>query len=119
MADRIVTELANHKTTGLIFPDDPNCIGWTNNYPESTRLAQRLGIGELPKNFNFPIGSMFWAKKGALTKLYEMKLDWEDFPVEPIGYDGTILHSVERIIPFVAKNSGYTYKLTYVDGVTR
>ena len=62
---------------------------------------------------------MFWAKKGALSKLFERAYTWEDYPIEPIGYDGTMLHAIERLLPAITKQNGYTYKMTYIPGVSR
>ena len=78
-----------------------------------------MSIDSLPKQFNFPIGSMFWAKKGALKPLYDLKMEWTDYPVEPIENDGTILHAIERLIPIVAESEGYRYALTNIPGVNR
>ena len=119
MADRIINELATNKTLGLVFPDDPNCVGWSNNKSQASVIAERIGLKKLPCHFNFPVGTMFWAKRGALSKLYDEKFTWDDFPKEPIGYDGTMLHAIERLIPSIVKKSGYNYKLTYMPGITR
>ena len=62
---------------------------------------------------------MFWVRSGALESLYELKLDWNDYPCEPIGYDGTILHAIERLIPIIVNSNGYKYKMTYLSGITR
>ena len=78
-----------------------------------------LGIENDCSSFNFPIGTMFWAKQGALRSLYDLNIKWEDFPKEPIDYDGTILHAIERLLPFIAMKNGYTECLTHVEGVYR
>ena len=31
MADRIINRIASDKSIGLVFPDDPNVIGWGEN----------------------------------------------------------------------------------------
>ena len=41
MADKIVHAMNTHKKLGLVFPDDPTCVGWTNNYTEANKLASR------------------------------------------------------------------------------
>ena len=78
-----------------------------------------MSLNEIPENFNFPIGTMFWARKNALAPLYKLELRWEDYPDEPIGYDATILHALERVIPLVASSQGYDYKMTYLKNSTR
>ena len=119
MADRIISEIIIDKKLGIVFPDDPNCIGWCENKNIALTLSKRLNIIRLPDNFNFPIGTMFWAKRGALRNLYDLKIDWEEYPSEPISYDGTILHAIERIIPLVAIENGYKYKQSYCRNIVR
>ena len=38
---------------------------------------------------------------------------------EPIGYDGTFLHAIERLLPSVCLDSGKKYALTRVDNKNR
>ena len=119
MADRIVSALINKDNLGLVFPDDPTCVGWNGNQLIAKQLAEKIGINELPRSFNFPVGTMYWAKQGALSTLYELGLNYGDYPSEPIGYDGTILHAIERLLPMIAKQNGFEHQVTYVPGFTR
>ena len=50
---------------------------------------------------------MFWFRPKALQHLLDQGWKYSDFPKEPIRTDGTILHAIERIYPFVVQNSGY------------
>jgi lipopolysaccharide biosynthesis protein len=82
-------------------------------------LAARKGIKEpLPPFFDFPVGTMFWARTAALKPLFNLKLGWSDYPEEPLPNDGTILHALERLLPFVAQHAGYRLAVTHVPGVT-
>ena len=121
MADAIIQRLSEDQTIGLVFPDDPNFLGWGENLPYAENLARRLGIVEqLPKTtFNFPVGSMFWARTAALRPLLELGLTWSDFPAEPVPYDGSLLHAIERLLPFVVEGAGFRCAVTHVPGVTR
>lgn len=121
MADTIVQRLSEDQTIGLVFPDDPNLLGWGENLPYAVDLARRLGIAErLPKTaFNFPVGSMFWARTAALRPLLELGLGWGDFPEEPVPYDGSLLHAIERLLPLVVEGAGFRNTVTHVPGVTR
>ena len=119
MMDCIISAMLEDKTIGLVFPSDPHCPGWDANFQQAKTLADKLNIKYLTNEFNFPIGTMFWARKNALSPLYGLNLGWDDYPLEPIGYDGTLLHSIERLIPFVAESQGFRYSMTNIPKITR
>ncbi len=120
MATRILHALHAEPRLGLIFPDDPYVVGWTRNRPESVRLAARLGLKDVPEeHFFFPVGSMFWARTVALAPLLGLGMRWEDYPLEPLAYDGTLLHALERLLPSIAQQAGYEFRLCNVPGITR
>ena len=51
---------------------------------------------------------MFWHRSKALEPLFNNAFTVKDFPKEPIKErDGTIMHAIERIYPFVAQSQGY------------
>ena len=54
-----------------------------------------------------PLGTMFWFRPDALRLLFTKGWRFSDFSEEPNDNDGTILHAVERLYPFVAQDSGY------------
>ena len=39
--------------------------------------------------------------------LFNKEWNYADFPSEPVGPDGTLLHAIERLYPFVAQEAGY------------
>ncbi|MEA2977680.1 MAG: hypothetical protein QOF19_3200, partial [Alphaproteobacteria bacterium] len=120
MMDVIIGSLAADKALGLVFPCDPHVVDWDHNRKIAESLARRMGIEEqLPPFFDFPVGTMFWCRANALRPLFDLKLGWEDYPDEPIASDGTILHAVERLLPFVVQKAGYRFCTTYVPDVTR
>lgn len=119
MADRILGRMTNDPSIGMVFPDDPNIVGWGANRPHAEQLAARLGLADFPENLAFPVGSMFWARTGAIRPLLELGLDWQDYPAEPLPYDGSMLHAIERLLPLVAEKQSTRIVLTNVAGVTR
>jgi glycosyltransferase involved in cell wall biosynthesis len=120
MMDLILDRFARDPELGFVFPCDPNMIGWTVNRPPAQALLERMGIGaDLPEDFFFPVGTMFWARTGAIAPLLRLELDWNEYPPEPLPYDGTILHAIERLFPVVAQHQGFKIAGTYVPGVTR
>jgi len=54
-----------------------------------------------------PYGDMFWCRTAAMSRLFRSHWTYDNLPDEPVPADGTILHALERIHPFVAQASGY------------
>jgi len=104
---------------GLVFAEDRHSVGWTKNRNVAEKLAQRLvpppDLADFPL---FPLGTMFWARPGALEPLWKLDFTPEDFPVEPAPYDGTILHAIERMLPTVAESAGYSWSTVHKPGST-
>jgi lipopolysaccharide biosynthesis protein len=119
MMDVILDRFATDATLGIAFPQDPHLSDWDANLGIAESLAARMGIEEpLPPFFDFPVGTMFWARTEALKPLLALSLDWNDYPEEPLPIDGTVLHAIERLLPFAARHVGYRYATTHVPGVT-
>jgi hypothetical protein len=121
MIDVALQEFEKDPLVGLIYPDDPSIFGWMGNRDIAIGLMQRMGLSHnLSLNsINFPVGTMFWARPKALKPLFDLNLDWGDYPEEPVPDDGTMLHAIERIIPLVVKEMGFREAVTYVKGVSR
>ena len=117
--DNILHYLSLNKDVGIIFPDDPNCLGWCSNFKEAQKIAFNLGFQISNEPFVFPMGTMFWGKTEALKPLLLCNYKWNDYPQEPISNDGTMLHAIERLIPFIVKNTGFDFACTNIFGVTR
>lgn len=119
MMDLILNRFATDATIGIAFAEDPHLCDWDCNRKIAERLALKMGINKLfPPFFNFPVGTMFWARVQALKPFFALGLDWNDFPEEPLAMDGTVLHAIERLLPFVTQHTGYRSVTTYVPGVT-
>jgi glycosyltransferase involved in cell wall biosynthesis len=119
MADNILARMEADASIGMVFPDDPYAVGWDANRVFAEALAQRIGVETLPLNFIFPIGTMFWARSSALAPLMNLKLDWDDYPQEPLPYDRTLLHAIERLLPSVLSMGNFRCATTNVIGLTR
>lgn len=119
MVDLILSHFASNPSIGIIFPDDPNLLGWGDNKPYAEVIAQQLMLDPLPENIIFPVGTMFWAKADALSPLFDHSFDWPDYPSEPLPYDGSMLHALERLLPLVISKRGFRSALTNIIGVTR
>jgi len=119
MADTILAAMRDDQSLGMVFPDDPYAQGWNANRGFAEPLAARLGLGKLPRHFDFPVGTMFWARTSALAPLINLNLQWDDYPVEPLPYDGTLLHAIERLLPLTLFLGTLRTATTNVAGVTR
>ena len=119
MMDRILGYLSNTPSIGMVFPDDPNVVGWGANKSFAACLAGRLGITELPDHFAFPVGTMFWARARALKPFWTAGFEWDDYPQEPLPYDGSMLHALERLFPLGLEKGSNQCALTSVIGLSR
>lgn len=119
MADIILGRMANDHDVAMVFPDDPYVVGWGANRSFAENLFPGLGKGNHPSEFNFPVGTMFWARPRDLEALFALHLNWEDYPEEPLPQDGTMLHALERLFGLVAMSGRSSVLLTNVAGVTR
>jgi len=116
MMDVIVDRFATDDGLGLVFAADPHLPDWDANLDLATVLAERMGIeGPLPPFFDFPTGTMFWARPEALKPVFDR---WEDYPEEPVPLDGTVLHALERLLPFAVARAGFRFATTHVSTVT-
>lgn len=119
MADCILSTIHADSSIGMVFPDDPNIVGWSTNKAIAERLAKRMGLGAMPEHFIFPVGTMFWARTAALEPFLNLRLDWDDYPAEPLPYDGTLLHALERLLSLSLSLTNLTFATTNVPGSTR
>ena len=109
--------LLNNKL-GLVFPPVFYMIyKWAVNLHESDEkkiieLLNKLNINFIPnkENFIFSAGNMFWFRPKALEKLFNLNITYDDIPPEPIEYDHTILHVLERLQCIIAEKSGFIVK---------
>lgn len=120
MIDLVLSSFAADGKLGLVFPEDPHLCDWDANREIAEELAAKAGIKTpLAKFFEFPVGTMFWARPRALSPLIELRLGWGDYPKEPLANDGTMLHALERLIPFAAAAEGYSFATLQVAGISR
>ncbi|WP_299868622.1 rhamnan synthesis F family protein [uncultured Roseobacter sp.] len=119
MLDRIVTAMTRSQDLGIVYPDDPHLIGWANNKAIADQIAKRMGITDLPRHINYPMGTMFWARAALVEKFLSLGLEWDDYPSEPIPSDGSPLHAIERMFGVAPDHFGFRTGVTNVHGLTR
>jgi lipopolysaccharide biosynthesis protein len=119
MMDKVVKHFVENKKVGIIYPDDPNVMGWGENYKIAIKILESENVPKETELFDFPIGNFFFARPAALEHLLSKNFEINDWPEEPIPYDGTILHALERLIGIVPMTSGFTTSVTNVKALSR
>lgn len=117
--NNVICTLHDNKRLGMLSPIYPihgsyfaihGNIDWAGNYENTKRLAEKIKITvpiEKEKSPVAPLGTMFWFKPQALKHLYACDWEYEDFPEEPNGVDGTLLHAIERTYSYSVQQAGY------------
>lgn len=131
--NNVIATFEENEKLGLLLPPLPfhplnNQLlfnSWGQNYCNTVKLAKKIGLimPIKPEDRILSLGTMFWAKKDALKKLFDFPWEYSDFQSEPLPNDGTISHAIERILSFVAEDAGYSvayvmseeYASTYIN----
>ncbi|NII12127.1 rhamnan synthesis F family protein [Oleiagrimonas sp. C23AA] len=107
---------------GMVYPDGSSSVPlwahtWLSNLTHARQLGARLGIGiDAHSYIDFPAGSMFWARVAALRPLFALQLTLEDFPEEVGQTDGTLQHTLERMLGMVTRHQGLLTGVLPADG---
>ncbi|PXW87646.1 glycosyl transferase family 2 [Nitrosomonas sp. Nm84] len=108
---RIFTLLSGEKAVGCVYPQNFSELPyyvytWLSNQTYGSIWCNKLGI-TIPRGyFDFPAGSMFWARTEALQPLFNAHIKIEDFAEEAGQNDGTLAHCLERLFVLVTRQSG-------------
>jgi predicted HAD superfamily hydrolase len=100
---------------GIVYPQTFHLIPcqahtWLANSGLARIWASRFGVKTIPDGyFDFPAGSMFWARTDAIRPLLEAGLTWDDFPPEEGQTDGTLAHCIERMLGLVPTSQGFQH----------
>ena len=97
--------------TGIVYPVEnyalslgikhDSCWGHEDgNYKKANSFLTQFNLSHIKRDsqFRFPTGTMFWCKPDLLKPILDWDLDWQDFDEEGGQIDGTIAHSIERLI---------------------
>jgi FMN phosphatase YigB (HAD superfamily) len=98
---------------GIVYPQNYMLLPyqantWLANKALGAAWCARLGISPVPQGyFDFPAGSMFWAKGNALKPLFDTGITLDDFTDEAKQTDGTFAHCLERLLVLSTLKQGY------------
>ena len=114
---QVLSIFAADPKVGLVFAEDRHCVGWTKNRVFAEKLASNLRPRPILKDFPFfPLGTMFWTRPAVLEPLWQLGLEAADFPGEPVPYDGSILHAIERMLPAICESTDHSWCTVYRNG---
>ena len=112
---KIFRAFVDNAKVGVIYPRPADNVPyaaftWMSNRAVGMHLLERAGIApNKTEYFDFPAGTMFWARTQALRKIFALNLKFDDFPPEQSQNDGTIAHAFERSILLAAQAEGMSY----------
>lgn len=119
--DTVLNCFENNDNIGLLIPPAPYSKNiprwytnsWLKNYDNTIDVLNRTGCNIDIKYDDFPIsiGTVFWARTKALEKLFAYNWTYDDFDEEPLKNDGTISHAIERALPYIVEDAGYSTRI--------
>jgi len=101
-------------TYGIVYPQNFYMLPyfantWLANRSMGAKWCARLGISPIPNGyFDFPAGTMFWARTDALKPLFEAGITLGDFAEELGQTDGTFAHCLERLLVLTCLRQGFS-----------
>jgi rhamnosyltransferase len=120
--NNVINEFQKNNNLGIVIPEVPrifrkfelsvhaNLNKISNDLWKRLKCRKQINF-EAVKNIIFSMGTMFWYRPAALKPLFELQLQPDDIPQEPLQ-DETILHSIERLLVYIAWNEGYDYLIS-------
>lgn len=112
---KCVISLFNNPKIGLVFPEDSHVVNIGENKKYVEDLCTMMNIPIVEETIVFPLGNMFWARVEAIKDLFDLdpKVVLQK---EPLPYDGSYMHAIERISPALIEKNNYIYKTVYKKG---
>lgn len=104
-----VLGLFNDPNIGLVYAEDRHCVDSGENIYFIEKLHKEMNIKQDPNCFSFPLGTMFWARTDAISNLQSLDKSFFELD-EPLPYDGSYLHAIERILPNLCQSNGFSFK---------
>lgn len=109
----IASDLVGPTPTGLAYPENfapiAPFVEWAGNREVAKAALETIDKEiELPEDITFPAGDMFWARTDAVRDLFDARLLelWDQSTDN--AENGTVMHAIERLWPYVARANGYS-----------
>ncbi|MGY6704695.1 glycosyltransferase [Roseinatronobacter sp.] len=118
MIDRIFTAFSEDQKLSLVYPADPDILGWGSSRASADRLSNQLGITRLPDQIDFPTSGMFWVRSNILGRFLELNLNWEDYAAGDLDAEGSIVEALPRLFGILPQFDKLTSAVTNVRGKT-
>lgn len=94
--------LIAREDVGLVSAFDHYIVGWAASRRLLPQFAPRLQGALPPHPILFPVGNMFWVKRGVVERMNALFGPDFQWPNEPLANDGTVYHMIERLWPAMA-----------------
>jgi len=111
-----IFSILSDKKIGLLFPSDHHAANIGKNREFIYSLCKKMSIDTVDDTPIFPLGNMYWARVDAIKQLFELGKDI--LQEEPLPYDGSYMHAIERITPHLVKQNGFEYITVWREGTT-
>ncbi|MCP9847810.1 hypothetical protein KBY86_13055 [Synechococcus sp. Lug-A] len=116
--DSVIQAFTNHPDLGLAFPHPRELIrpylNWGANFDIAAVLVKGLWPGRqlsIQAPLIFPQGMMLWFRPQALAPLADALALLSPLPLEPVLYDGTPLHALERLTAHACEVAGLRWAM--------
>ena len=108
------------KAVGMVRPpyygglrSQPN---WGKNCDKVIEVLETLNFGLADERCpDYPAGSFFWARTDAIRPLFHAGYTVHTFPEEASQIDGTLAHTIERVLGVLLLAQGYKMVCRYID----
>lgn len=124
-AEEIVSEMILRDNIGIVLADIPSFFRYTKIVDpwNENRFAEDMNVlwerMNLDRNLDFSkmdtfimsYGTFIWFRYDALKPLFDLNIQDEEIPAEPLPQH-TVLHSIERILMYIAWARGYDYRIS-------
>lgn len=110
---KLVNSFVNDTGAAFLVADGQHYSGdqwWGSNKKTTKHLLYCVDVRCDADDLSFPAGSIYWVKPMMLEMIKGLQLDQNSFDTEIGQVDGTLAHSFERAIGYLAKNAGQTVR---------